>query len=799
MPLIRTIAALALLGSPIPLPAPAQEPIRDAEGVDFFERKIRPVLVERCYACHSVGAEKVKGGLLLDSRAGLLKGGISGPALVAGDPERSLLIRAIRYTDDDMKMPPKGQMLLPGQIADFDLWVKRGAPDPRKADAAAPAARRALDLAVARKFWSFRPLRDPAGGPGDIDAFLLAKLVERGIAPTEPADPATLLRRATLDLSGLPPTPEEVEAFLADPSADAFARVVDRLLASPRYGERWGRHWLDLVRYADTAGDSSDFPIPQARLYRDYVIRSFNEDKPYDRFLREQVAGDLMPAEGEEARREGIVATGYLALARRFGIRPESFHHLTIEDTIDNLGRTALGLSLSCARCHDHKFDPIPTDDYYALYGIFQSTRYPYPGSETTKYQKDFIPLAPAPEVEAVLKPYREKLEALEGALARLQKEKTSAGKDRLKEIDAAIQKAKKEKDAFAMKPPGLETAFAVSEGAPGDARIQVKGDPDKPGVEVPRGFLQVLGGQRLEAGSKGSGRLELARWLTDPSNPLAARVMANRIWQHHFGRGLVATPSDFGKQGRPPSHPELLDFLASRFIEKGWSVKAMHRLILLSAAYRRSGEATVAGLRTDPANELLWRFAPRRLEAEAIRDSMLQTSGELAPAPAGPHPFPPPPRWDYSQARPFAADDAAFDHSARTVYWMTQRLRKRTFMEIFDGPDPNSSTPARAASTTPLQALFMMNDPFTHERAQRFAARLMAARPDDARRIELAYMLALARRPTSGEREECSGYLRDFRAKLAADGVPVEGHTLAAWASVARVLFGSNEFIFLR
>jgi hypothetical protein len=755
---------------------------RESDGIAFFEARIRPVLVARCYKCHSLEADKVKGGFLIDSREGLLKGGNSGPAVVPGRPDRSLLVRAIRGADDDMKMPPKGELLSAPEVADFEEWIRRGAPDPRKADARAAAARAALDLAEARRFWSFRPVA--ALPPGrSIDGFLDAALDGKGLRASGPADKPSLLRRATFDLTGLPPSPEELEAFLRDDAPDAFAKVVDRLLASPRYGERWGRHWLDLVRYADTAGDSSDFPVPQAVRYRDYVIRAFNDDKPYDRFLREQIAGDLLSAATEAERREQLVATGYLALARRFGIKPESVHHLTIEDTLDNLGRTMLGLTLSCARCHDHKFDPIPTDDYYALYGIFQSTRYPYPGSETTKHQKDFPPLATPDEVEVALRPRRERLAELEAEVKRLEDAR-----------DPGLAKAKKERDAFAMRPLPIETAYAVSEGLPRNTSVHLKGDPDKPGVEVPRRFLQVLGGQTLPPGAGGSGRLELAGWITDPSNPLPARVMANRIWQHHFGRGLVATPSDFGRQGRPPTHPELLDFLARTFIESGWSIKAMHRLVLRSDAYRRASAG--AG---DPENLWLARFPRRRLSAEEVRDALLAVSGDLDLEPGEPHPFPPSSTWDYSQARPFTADYGQYEHRRRTVYWMTQRLRKRTFMEIFDGPDPSSSTPARTATTTPIQALFAMNDPFVHERSNRLAARLIAARPDDARRLELAYLLVFSRPPTSEERGEGEAYLRAFRAKLEEKGVPREAHSQAAWASLSRAFLASNEFMFLR
>ena len=409
-----------------------------ARGIEFFEKRIRPVLIERCYSCHSAMAKAVKAELLLDSRAGMIRGGISGPAVVPGHPEKSLLIQAVRYTSEDLGMPPKiKDRLTAQQVADFEAWVTMGAPDPRKMDAAAPAKPR-IDFTKAREFWSFRPVKDPRlpevrdekWVKSPIDRFLLARLEEKGLRPARDADRRTLLRRVTYDLIGLPPTREEIGDFLNDESPDALAKVVNRLLGSPHYGERWGRHWLDVVRYADTGGDNSDYPIPQAYRYRNYVIRSFNEDKPYDRFVREQIAGDLLPSVSEEERLEKIVATGYLAIARRFVDSIEKYHHLTLEDTIDTLGKSLLGLSMTCSRCHDHKYDPILMDDYYALYGIFQSTRYPYPGCETTRYQKDFVPLIPAGEAEALLKPYRDRLAGLDGRMKKLARRRKPPGKN---------------------------------------------------------------------------------------------------------------------------------------------------------------------------------------------------------------------------------------------------------------------------------------------------------------------------------------------------------------------------------
>jgi hypothetical protein len=798
-----SIPACLLLASAIP----AQETLSDREGVEFFEKRIRPVLRERCQACHGDRAGEAKGGLRLDSRAALLRGGDSGPAVVPGDPERSRLIAAIRYLDADLRMPPKVKFRLSAsEVADFEHWVRKGAPDPREDGATAPS-RNGPDLAAARRFWSFQALAEPplpAVGAKDwprnsVDHFILARLEERGLRPVADADRRRLIRRATFDLTGLPPEPEEIDDFLADGSSGAFSRVVDRLLASPRYGERWGRHWLDLVRYADTAGDNSDFPIPPAYRYRDYVIRSFNEDKPYARFLREQVAGDLLPAGGPEERRDQIVATGFIALARRFGTLVIDYNpHQIIEDTLDTLGRSVLGLTLGCARCHDHKFDPVTQEDYYALYGIFESTRYPFPGLEEVKIPRDFHPLLPPEEVEAILKPFQARLAPLEAEVKRLEEEKSlllrkaaeggveaSEAARRLKDVEQRIGQAKRKRDDVARDPPPVEVAYAVAEGEKtGNARVQVRGDPGNLGAEVPRRFLAVLGGNPLPADEKGSGRLQLADWLTDPANPLTPRVMVNRIWQHHFGRGLVGTPSDFGTRGQPPTHPELLDHLARRFLESGGSVKAMHRLLMLSRTYQLSSRDDAAAAAADPGNELRWRFGRRRLDAEEIRDAMLRVAGALDLRMGGPHPFPPQRTWEFSQHRPFVA---VYDGPRRSVYLMTQRFRRHPFFAIFDGPDTNATTPQRSVSVTALQALFMMNDPFVREQAGRFAARVLAAGQSEQDRIERAYLLAFGRPPSEEDRRAGERFLRQ-----AGNGSP------DAWTRYAQALLSLNEFITL-
>ncbi|MCE9608639.1 MAG: PSD1 and planctomycete cytochrome C domain-containing protein [Chthoniobacter sp.] len=801
------------------------------EGLEFFERKIRPVLAEQCAKCHSAESEKIKGGLLLDSRRDILKGGTTGPAATPGDPEKSAMIEAIRYTDEDFQMPPKHR-LTPEQVRDFEEWVRMGLPDPREAKAAAPA-KPAINIDEARKFWSFQPVRDAAVPAvqnaawtrGEIDRFLLAKMEERGVAPAGDADRRALLRRATYDLTGMPPTPDEMRAFLADSSAEAFAKVVDRLLASPRYGEQWGRHWLDVVRYADTSGCNSDFPVPSAYRYRNYVITAFNADKPYDEFLREQIAGDLLPSSGDEDHFQKVVATGYLAGARRFGSGNHDFN-LTLEDLLDNMGKTVLGLSLGCARCHDHKFDPVPARDYYALYGIFESSRFAFPGTESLKHTQDFTPLiADRTEAARRLAEGRE-LAGLDARVKKLNEEKKTvertaklAVKKRValpsllagentpdstqpivekpprtaQDVQRDLDATKTRQEELVKSADAYPKAYAVMDrDTPGNARLHKKGDVRSPGEEVPRGFLTVLGGQTLPPESRGSGRRELADWLTDRANPLTARVMVNRIWQYHFGRGLVKTPNDFGTRGERPTHPELLDWLAQRFVESGWSVKAMHRTMMLSRAYQMASDATPAAAEKDANNDLLSHFNRRRLSAEELRDSILVIAGTLDPSPGGPHPFTRESTWEYTQHKQFFGD---FPTNKRSVYLMQQRLRRQAFLATFDGADTNATTAIRPVSNTPLQALWMMNAKFAHEQAAALAERVTRDFPDETERLSRLSELTLGRPAEPDEIKAAQEYLAQAGNALT---IPAEQRPQAALASYCRVLLGANEFVFL-
>jgi hypothetical protein len=763
----------------------------------LFETRIRPVLATDCLPCH--GGKKTESGLKVDSREALLHGGDRGPAIVVGEPDKSLLVRAIGHADQELKMPPKRHLPAEAQVA-FAEWIAKGAFWPQS-DAKKPAGQGGKP----GRHWAFQRIKaevpplDPTGEASrPIDRFVAARRSAAGLQPVRPADRRTLIRRATFDLIGLPPTPEEVADFERDPSPNAFARVVDRLLASPQYGERWGRYWMDVVRYADTAGDNADYPVPEAARYRDFIVDSFNRDKPFDQFVREQLAGDIEARLGQaDNHADAVVATGFLALSRRYATAPFELWHLTLEDTIETTGRAFLGLTLRCARCHDHKFDPVSQRDYYALYGIFASTTFPYAGSEELQSKGfprlNFVPLAEPARAEPRVKAYHEQIEKLERTIQAIEAKKDESSVRHLKELQAQLQKLKRPS-----LPPDLPGAYAVTDGKPADVALQRRGDPGTPGEVVPRGVprFAFLDGEPARAvPSHASGRLELAHWITRPDNPLTPRVMVNRIWQHHFGRGIVATPSNFGTRGEPPSHPELLDWLADRFVASGWSVKSIQREIVLSQTYQLSSDLDSHNATLDPDNRWLWRFPRQRLDAEALRDAMLAVSGNLNESRPGPHPFPAIESWQWTQHNAFKA---VYPSNHRAIYLMTQRLVKHPYLAIFDGPDTNVSTEARTNSTVPLQALYLMNNPFVQEQAAGLVRRLIAASPDPAQRIEMAYRLAWSRPPTTDDCSRAQEFVKAAQLSLAKSGEPTAFCEHEAWASGAKVMITANEFLYI-
>jgi mono/diheme cytochrome c family protein len=872
-------------------------PISKAQ-LEFFENKIRPVFVENCYPCHSPANGRVKGGLELDWKGGWEKGGESGAAIVPGDPEKSLLIKAVRYTDPDLQMPPKGDRLTQAQVNDLVAWVKTGAPDPRQNR---PAYDHVASRANSKDHWAFKPVRKPAVPPvkavgrvrNDLDRFVLAKLEANGLTPNPPADKRTLLRRVYYDLIGLPPTPAQVQAFLEDHSAEALAKVVDELLASPHYGERWGRHWLDLARYSDSKGQSNrrreSSVYPDAWTYRDYVINAFNEDGPYDRFILEQLAADKLNL---GTNRTALAALGFLTLGDHFNGNANDI----INDRIDVTTKAFLGLTVSCARCHDHKFDPIPQADYYSLHGIFGSCVEPLLGPEISARSGDSNYedyLRKRKELDTrVLNTRTQNLAAVFGDYKRLAGVYLFATRLTGKEREAYLAKtggdtnvcqhweqislslgrraqsifglwnaltsipeaqfatvaprvvAGAERNAraldcdprvlhafrgraprtlaeaaaiygalFASADPALEATLStlledalarflpqkqrgqlaalreqsdlLEMGHPGaparatvlydsptpkDSPIFIRGEAENRGPVVPRRFLEVLSGPNRPVFKNGSGRLELAMAIADRNNPLTARVLVNRVWQHHFGDGFVITPDDLGNQSTPPSHPELLDYLAARFMEDGWSLKKLHKFILLSATYQQSSQNNPVAAEKDPFNRLLWRANVRRLEFEPLRDSILYFGGQLDLTVGG-HPV------DLSQGtHPQKRGAAMLDRITefrsagafrRTIYGYVDRADLLEELNTFDFANPAAATGKRYETTVPQQALFLMNSPLVIEQVRKVVAREeFEARRSPRDKIQYLYGLFFQRLPTDEEIVAGEQFVRELNAQ---------------------------------
>lgn len=688
------------------------------------------------------------------------------------------------------------------------------------------------DPAFRPAHWAFsspKSVAPPAvtvpGFESEIDRFVAQLWRDKSLTPVEQADTRTLVRRLHFDLLGMPPTFEELNqavATLTPWNDQAWSSLVDKLLASPHYGERWGRHWLDVVRYADTAGDNADYPIPEAKLYRDYVIDSFNRDKPYDQFIKEQLAGDILAAEGDrELYAERVAATGFLALSRRYATAPYELWHLTLEDTIDTVGQTFMGLTFRCARCHDHKFDPISQQDYYGLYGIFESTQFPWAGGEEFQSKKlpreHFATLVPWNEIGTVVATHREtqkqhaermakwesenpmvaSLASLNQELASL-KSSSSTTPSEVTEMESKVKKLRKQVDTLRAElnapfesvrrrgfPDSVPIAYAVSEGVPRPTFVQRSGEPNQPGAVVARGVPTFLeSSPPVAVPASESGRRQLASWLCSPRHPLTSRVMVNRVWQHHFGKGLVLSPSNFGVRGASPSHPELLDWLADRFVSEGWHVKSLHRQILNSRVWRLASSSNPDDEVRDPENAYLWRHNRRRLEAEAIRDAMLKTSGRLDPARPSEHPFPPIAKWNYTQHNQFKE---FYDSRSRSVYLMVPRLQRHPFLSLFDGPDTNATVGSRTSAIVSAQSLYLLNSPEVKVEAEAFAERLIVLPPEQ--RAEKAFTEAYQRTPTTTERSKVDEFLTSYQS---------ESDELSALTALCRSLLTSHEFFYV-
>lgn len=746
----------------------------------FFESKIRPVLVKQCYECHATDAKKIGGKLLLDSPGEMIEGGESGPAVIPGKPDESTLIQALRY--DGLEMPPK-KRLPDAVVNDFVTWVKMGAPDPRE-NAQKTASKAATTDKAA--LWSFQPVTNPAvpvvkakEWPRDaIDAFVLAKMESTGLSPTKDATPAVLVRRLYFDLIGLPPSAAEVEAFAKDFAKDgkrAVESLADRLLASPRFGERWGRHWLDVARFGESNGNdglSRNPSFPHAWRYRDYVIQAFNEDVPYDRFITEQIAGDLLPADSPEQRDRQLIATGFLAI----GSKPakamnDNFDMDVVADQIGVVGSGVMGLSVACARCHDHKHDPIPARDYYSLAGIFKSTETLWGAAG---YEALTAPQTPLHELQAAPKIVPPPEEA------------------QVKPVKPSSKKPAK--PAFPH-PPGTPLAMGAREAkAIADCKLNIDGESKKLGPSIPRGFLTACAtsGPAIDLNPQQSGRLELAQWLTRGDHPQTARVMVNRVWQHLLGHGLVRTPDDFGVYGDRPSHPELLDHLATRFVKDGWSIKLLIRTVVLSRTYQLGSECDERTRSADPDNTLLTHHTRRRLDAEALRDAMLAASGDLDDRPG---------QGSVIQHRDVLVNQMGDMHQPsnhRSVYLLMLRNSMPQELAAFNLPDGTAVTGKRDVTTLPTQALYLLNSPFLVEQSKRLATRVVTSCDDDTSIIRTAYRRIFAREPGGQEIQRSIEFLREAEAALCSNELSNEARRQTAWAAFCQALLASNEFRYL-
>ncbi len=806
---------------------PAAEPAtpvpnQTATAVAYFEKHVRPLLIRRCYSCHSAQAKPLRGNLRLDTRTGWQTGGESGPAIRPGRPNDSLLIQSVRYDDDSLQMPPK-KKLDPADIRILERWVAAGAADPRTDDP--KTGRRGT-----RSHWAFRPIATPAVEPVDatgpmkwirtpVDRYVLARLTAASLTPADSATRRVLLRRVCFDLTGLPPSPRQITAFLADTRPGAWERVIERLLASPHYGQKWGRHWLDVARYADSNGLDENIAHGNAWRYRDWVIDSLNADRPFDEFLRNQIAGDLVPAGNGESvtdQHARLVATGFLSLGPKVlaEVDERKMEYDIVDEQVDTVGRAFLGLTFGCARCHDHKFDPISTRDYYALAGIFQSTRTMEHFKKIARWFEN--PIATTADTqrmkrhEQLVADKKTEIDNLIETSRKLLSQQASSGQANSRDdqdiesqfpadTQTALKRLRSQLETLRKTTPELPTAMGVTDGTVANMAVHIRGSHLELGDVIPRQVPEVFARPGTKPfGSQHSGRLELANWMTSTDNPLTARVFVNRIWRWHFGRGLVASTDNFGQLGSQPTHPRLLDFLAHELVRGGWSIKRLHRLILGSATYRMNSTPRADAMARDPENRFLWRSPLRRLEAEALRDAMLCVAEELDTQMTG--------SLLHVKNRSFffdhtSKDETRYDVSRRSVYLPVVRNHLYDVFTLFDYTDASVMTGDRATTTIAPQALFLLNSDLAERVSRKLAHSALdnSAKPADGndlntRRINRLYERLFGRLASITDVQHANRFLVQVRQTLPDDSRPVD-----AWAALCHVLLASNEFIYLK
>ena len=783
----HTFLLILSLGAGMVFPAAAK-----AADAAFFESKIRPLLLEKCGACH--GAEEQESDLRLDTPAGILQGGAAGPSVVPGKPNASLLLTAVQQRGD-LKMPPDDK-LSAQEIKLLEQWIRSGAVMPQ--DGPIQPRRSAIDWEQGGSHWAFQPLSDsPAPVIGQVnwasnpvDLYLLSKLEQQGLPPSPRASAEVLARRLSFDLTGLPPTEHQVATLRRNNTAAGFAALVDELLASPAYGERWGRHWLDVARYADSNGLDENIAHGNAWRYRDFVVEALNRDVPYDQFVRQQLAGDLLPSASPGERRRNLIATGFMSLGPKVlaEVDEVKMEMDIIDEQIDTLGGALLGLTLGCARCHDHKFDPVSMKDYYALAGILKSTRTMEHFTKIARWNEVELPMTEreARQAEAM----KSEIASLETDLQHWQElakskppaagESQEDAQAKVKSITASLKKLKEQLQDVA-------SAMALGERDPTNIQVHVRGSHLTLGDEAPRRFLQVLQGNDEPLKTAGSGRLELAEWLTTdgPQQWLLARVMANRIWRWHWGRGIVESVDNFGRLGQAPTHPELLDYLAGELIRSQWSVKQLHRLILTSSAYQQASTHRDDAMAIDSENQWYWRFAPRRLEAEAIRDAMLQASGLLDPTMGG--------SLLHVGNREFffnhtSKDETRYDKTVRSLYLPVVRNNLFDGFMLFDYSDASTMQGNRVHSVTAPQALYLLNADLVDRTATSLAQQTSHLLGPD--RVSTMYQAVFSRVAKPAEIQLGLTFVQRY-AKVADDQ--------RAWRAFAHALFASNEFLYLR